>query len=119
VLSLEGGANVLDLTGENVFQLVKTIVLEQGGGRIAFRFHARDRISCSLPERASRFLSASSSTASLPAPHMAVDVDEDGDGVLADGRLYQLVRERDRVPERTLDITFLEPGVEAYAFTFG
>jgi hypothetical protein len=40
-------------------------------------------------------------------------------GLLAEGRLYQLVRERDRVRERTLQITFLEPGAEAYAFTFG
>jgi hypothetical protein len=39
--------------------------------------------------------------------------------VLRDGRLYQLVRERDDVRDRTLGITFLEPGAEAYAFTFG
>ena len=39
--------------------------------------------------------------------------------MLGDGRLYQLVREHDQVRERTLEITFLEPGAEAYAFTFG
>ncbi len=39
--------------------------------------------------------------------------------MLVDGRLYQLIREQDDVRERTLEITFLEPGVEAYAFTFG
>ena len=48
-----------------------------------------------------------------------VDVDEHGHGLLGDGRLYQLVREHDAVRERTLEITFLEPGAEAYAFTFG
>jgi hypothetical protein len=48
-----------------------------------------------------------------------VDIDEGGKGVLADGRLYQLVREHGRVRERTLEITFHEPGAEAYAFTFG
>jgi len=48
-----------------------------------------------------------------------VDVDPDGNGVLRDGRLYQLVRQRNAVRERTLEITFLEPGAEAYAFTFG
>ncbi|MEO8185570.1 MAG: thioredoxin, partial [Deltaproteobacteria bacterium] len=47
------------------------------------------------------------------------DVDEDGNGLLGDGRLYQLVREHDAVRERTLEITFLEPGAEAYVFTFG
>jgi Thioredoxin like C-terminal domain len=36
-----------------------------------------------------------------------------------DGGLHQLVRQRDAVRERTLEITFLEPGAEAYAFTFG
>jgi hypothetical protein len=39
--------------------------------------------------------------------------------VLADGRLYQLVREHDTVHERTLEIRFLEPDAEAYVFTFG
>jgi hypothetical protein len=39
--------------------------------------------------------------------------------VLRDGRLYQLVRQPDAVRERTLQITFLEPGAEAYVFTFG
>ena len=54
-----------------------------------------------------------------PGPSHGVDVDEDGNGVLRDGRLYQLVREHAQVRERTLEITFLEPGAEAYAFTFG
>ena len=48
-----------------------------------------------------------------------VDVDEDGNGVLADGRMYQLVREHGTVREQTLEITFEEPGAEAYSFTFG
>ena len=54
-----------------------------------------------------------------PGPSHGVDVDEDGQGLLRDGRLYQLVREHDRVRERTLEITFLESGAEAYVFTFG
>jgi thiol-disulfide isomerase/thioredoxin len=43
----------------------------------------------------------------------------DGMGLLAGGRLYQLVRAHDTVRERTLEITFLEAGAEAYVFTFG
>ena len=54
-----------------------------------------------------------------PGPSHGADVDEDGNGLLRDGRLYQLVREHDAIRERTLEITFLEPGAEAYAFTFG
>ena len=44
---------------------------------------------------------------------------EGHNGVLRDGRLYQLLRQHDAVRERTLEITFLEPGAAAYAFTFG
>jgi hypothetical protein len=54
-----------------------------------------------------------------PGPSHGVDVDADGNGVLGDGRVYQLVREHDAVRQRTLEITFLEPDAEAYAFTFG
>jgi hypothetical protein len=39
--------------------------------------------------------------------------------VLRDGRLYQLVRQHDTVRQRTLRITFLQPGAKAYSFTFG
>ena len=39
--------------------------------------------------------------------------------MLRNGGLYQLVRVRDAVRERALEITFDEPGAEAYAFTFG
>jgi hypothetical protein len=54
-----------------------------------------------------------------PGLSHGVDVDEDGNGLLRDGRLYQLVREHDAVRERTLEIILLEPGAEAYSFTFG
>ncbi len=39
--------------------------------------------------------------------------------MLREGRLYQLVRQHDRVREQTLEITFHESGAEAYVFTFG
>ncbi|MBV8955102.1 MAG: hypothetical protein JO179_13265, partial [Solirubrobacterales bacterium] len=40
-------------------------------------------------------------------------------GLLRDGRLYQLIRQSGEVRDRTLEITFLAPGAEAYVFTFG
>ncbi len=95
------------------------VVLEQAGGSIAYRFHARD---------AHLVLSAGAREpipfrvlldGEAPGPSHGVDVDEDGNGALREGRLYQLVREHDTVRERTLEITFLEPGAEAYVFTFG
>jgi len=54
-----------------------------------------------------------------PGASHGLDVDDDGNGVLRDGRLYQLVREADAVRERTFEIRFLEPGATAYVFTFG
>jgi hypothetical protein len=54
-----------------------------------------------------------------PGPSHGLDVDEDGNGLLRDGRLYQLLRQHDAVRERTLEITFLDPGAQAFVFTFG
>jgi len=54
-----------------------------------------------------------------PGPSHGVDVDENRNGLLPDGRLCQLVREHDAVRERTLEITLLEPRAEACSFTFG
>jgi hypothetical protein len=54
-----------------------------------------------------------------PGPSHGVDVDEHKNGLLRNGRLYQLVREHDAVRERTLEVMFIAPGGEAYSFTFG
>ena len=97
----------------------ENVVLDQAGGSIAFRFHARDaHLVLSAGARASipfRVLL----DGEAPGPSAGVDVDEDGTGVLRDGRLYQLIRHHDTVHEQTLEITFLERGAEAYVFTFG
>ena len=97
----------------------ENVVLDQAGGSIAFRFHARDAhlVLSSGAREPIPFRVLLDGEA--PGPSHGVDVDEDGNGLLRDGRLYQLVREHDAVRERTLEITFLEPGAEAYAFTFG
>ena len=97
----------------------ENVVLDHAGGSIAFRFHARDAhlVLSSGGREPIRFRLLLDGEA--PGPSHGVDVDPDGSGVLRDGRLYQLVRQRNAVRERTLEITFLEPGAEAYAFTFG
>src|SRR4051812_20431732 len=94
-------------------------VLDQAGGSIAYRFDARDAHLVLSPAARDPIPFRVLLDGEAPGPSHGVDVDEDGNGRLVDGRLYQLVREHDRVRERTLEITFLEPGAKAYAFTFG
>jgi thiol-disulfide isomerase/thioredoxin len=95
------------------------VVLDQAGGSIAFRFHARDAHLVLSPGAHEPIPFRVLLDGEGPAPSHGVDVDEDGNGLLREGRLYQLVREQDAVRERTLEITFRAPGVEAYVFTFG
>jgi thiol-disulfide isomerase/thioredoxin len=97
----------------------ENVVLDQPGGSIAFRFHARDGhlVLSAGARRQIPFRVLLDCEA--PGPSAGVDIDEDGNGMVRDGRLYQLVRQHDGVRERTLEITFQESGAEAYAFTFG
>jgi thiol-disulfide isomerase/thioredoxin len=97
----------------------ENVVLDQAGGSIAYRFHARDAHLVLSPGAREPIPFRVLLDGQAPGPSHGVDVDEDGNGLLRDGRLYQLVREHDSIHERTLGITFLEPGAEAYAFTFG
>jgi thiol-disulfide isomerase/thioredoxin len=54
-----------------------------------------------------------------PGEDHGLDVDAAGDGVLAEPRMYQLVRQRGPARQRTVEITFHEPGATPYVFTFG
>ncbi len=97
----------------------ENVVPGRAGGSIAYRFHARDAhlvLSAGAREPIPFRLLLDGQA---PGPSHGADVDEDGNGVLRDGRLYQLVRAHDAVRERTLEITFAGPGAEAYVFTFG
>jgi thiol-disulfide isomerase/thioredoxin len=97
----------------------ESIVLERAGGCITFRFHARDAHLVLAPGSQEPIPFRLLLDGEAPGASAGVDVDEAGSGVLREGRMYQLVREHDAVRDRTLEITFLEPGAEAYAFTFG
>jgi thiol-disulfide isomerase/thioredoxin len=97
----------------------ENVVLDQAGGSIAYRFQARDAHLVLSPGAREPIPFRVLLDDEPPGPSRGADIDEDGNGLLRDGRLYQLVRESDTVRERTLEITFLEPGTEAYAFTFG
>ena len=93
--------------------------LDRAGGSIAYHFHARDAHLVLSPGAGGPIPFRVVRDGAAPGASHGVDVDEDGTGVLEAGRLYQLVRQPGTVRERTLEITFLEPGAEAYVFTFG
>jgi thiol-disulfide isomerase/thioredoxin len=97
----------------------ENVVLGEADGSIACRFDARDAHLVLSPGASAPIRFRVLIDGETPGPSHGVDVGEDGSGMLDYGRMYQLVRAHDRVRERTLEITFLEPGAEAYAFTFG
>jgi thiol-disulfide isomerase/thioredoxin len=95
-------------------------VLNEPNGRIAFRFQARDVhlvMGPATPGTSVPFRVLIDGTA--PGTAHGLDVDDQGQGTVADQRLYQLIREPGRIEERLFEIEFLAEGVEAYCFTFG
>jgi thiol-disulfide isomerase/thioredoxin len=99
----------------------RACVLNQGEGRISFRFHARDvHLVMGPPERGSSVSFRVLVDGDAPGAAHGLDVDERGEGAVTQQRLYQLIRQQGpSIGDRTLEITFLAPGVEAYVFTFG
>jgi thiol-disulfide isomerase/thioredoxin len=106
------------LAGEWTVEAEK-VVLDQAGGSISYRFHARDANLVLSRDAGEPIPFRVLLDGEAPGPSHGVDVDEEGNGLLGDGRMYQLVRQHDAVRERTLEVTFLEAGAEAYSFTFG
>jgi thiol-disulfide isomerase/thioredoxin len=95
-------------------------VLNRADGRIAFRFHARDVHLVMGPRaRGASVPFIVRVDGEPPGAAHGLDVDEAGYGTLSQQRLHQLIRERGSITDRTFEITFRAPGVEAYGFTFG
>ena len=95
-------------------------VLNGDEGAIAFRFHARDvHLVMGPPARDVSVPFRVLVDGEPPGDAHGLDVDEQGHGTVAQQRLYQLVRERDAITDRTFEISFLGQGVESYVFTFG
>ena len=95
-------------------------VLAQPGGEITFRFHARDLnlvLGPSQDGKPIRFQVMIDGHA--PASDHGVDIDAAGNGTVMGERLYQLIRLDGPVSDHIFSIRFLDPGVDAYSFTFG
>jgi thiol-disulfide isomerase/thioredoxin len=113
------GLNDWDLSGRWTVAR-HSAALDERGGRIAFRFHARD---------VNLVMSPASRGASIPYRVFldgqvadrasGTDAQSDGTGSVADQRTYQLIRQTDPIADRIFEIEFLDAGVEAYCFTFG
>jgi cytochrome c biogenesis protein CcdA/thiol-disulfide isomerase/thioredoxin len=94
--------------------------LQRPAGRIVFRFHARDLhlvLGPGADGRPVHFVIRIDGAP--PGEAHGSDVAPDGSGVVTAERLYQLVRQAGPVADRTFEIEFLDPGVQAYSFTFG
>jgi thiol-disulfide isomerase/thioredoxin len=107
------------LSGDWTIESVAS-VLNGAEGRIAFRFHARDlHLVIGRAARGTSVPFRVSVDEQPPDDGHGLDVDEGGNGEIELQRLYQLIRQRGPITDRTFEITFLAPGIEAYAFTFG
>jgi thioredoxin family protein len=98
----------------------EAIVLSQANGRIVYRFHARDLHFVMGP--AVRGISVRFRVlidGHAPWNAHGVDVDDRGTGIVREPRMYQLIRQPNPIVDRSLEIEFLDSGVEAFSFTFG
>ena len=95
-------------------------VLNTGGGRIVYRFHARDLhlvMGPATPGASVRFRVLIDGQP--PGAAHGDDVDAQGNGTVTEQRLYQLIRQATPIVDRQFEIEFLDAGVAAYSFTFG
>jgi thiol-disulfide isomerase/thioredoxin len=98
----------------------QSATLNKTDGAIAFRFHARDLhlvLGPGADGKPVRF--RVTIDGAKPGESHGADLNADGEGTVTDHRLYQLVRQSGPVMDRTFTIQFLDPDVQAYAFTFG
>jgi thiol-disulfide isomerase/thioredoxin len=96
------------------------VALTKPNGRIAFRFHARDVNLVMGPATRGTAVHFRVLIDGKPAGAVhGTDVDDQGNGTVTEQRLFQLIRQPGPIIERTLEIQFLDRGIEAFAFTFG
>ena len=98
----------------------ESAVLQKAPGKIAFRFHARDLhlvLGNTKEGKPVRF--TVTVDGAPPGEDHGADTDASGSGAVQGHRLYQLIRQKGSVEDRTFEIEFLDPGVQAFAFTFG
>ena len=94
--------------------------LDSARGKIVFRFHARDvHLVLGPPPGGKPVRFQVKIDGQAPGASHGVDTDAQGEGKITDQRLYQLIRQKDPIEDHTFEIEFLDPGAQAFAFTFG
>lgn len=113
------GLNEWALSGE--WKIGREVVaLQKAGGRIVYRFHARDlHLVMGPAARGTSVRFRVLIDGKPPGAAHGVDVDEQGYGTLDQQRMYQLIRQQKPIGDRIFEIEFLDGGAEAFAFTFG
>jgi cytochrome c biogenesis protein CcdA/thiol-disulfide isomerase/thioredoxin len=98
----------------------ESAVLQTAPGKIVFRFHARDLHLVLGPGKSGKPIRFRVKLdGAPPGEDHGSDTDGNGEGTVQEHRLYQLIRQKGPVEDRTFEIELLDPGVEAFAFTFG
>jgi hypothetical protein len=113
------GLNQWALAGDWTVEKQATL-LNRPNGRIAYRFHARDlHLVMGPAARGSSVRFHVLIDGQPPGAAHGIDVDDRGGGAVTEQRLYQLIRQPKPIADRQFEIEFLDPGLEAFAFTFG
>ena len=98
----------------------ESAALDTAAGSIAYRFEGRDlNLVLAPPAAAAPVRFVVRLDGEPPGDDHGLDVGESGEGTVSEPRMYQLVRQRGAIAARTFEITFRDPGVRAYVFTFG
>jgi len=98
----------------------ESAVLQAVPGKIVFRFHSRDLNLVLAPAKDGKSVRFKVTLdGSAPGENCGVDTAPDGSGEIREPRLYQLIRQKGPIVDRTFEIEFLDPGVQALDFTFG
>jgi thiol-disulfide isomerase/thioredoxin len=98
----------------------ESAVLQAVPGKIVFRFHSRDLHLVQAPTKDGKPIRFKVTLdGAAPGENCGIDIAPDGSGEIREPRLYQLIQQKGPIVDRTFEIEFLDPGVQALDFTFG
>jgi hypothetical protein len=98
----------------------ESAVLDEAGGRVVYRFHARDlHVVMGLARPSSPVRFRVRIDGHPPGDAHGLDIDEAGNGMITEPRLYQLIRQPAPIVEREVEIQLLDRGAQLFSFTFG